>query len=70
MHHEGQESSFRKLVWVEGQSGNGWGCSECAWVFDPSPPVGKSLDEQLRTVEAQRTEEFAAHDCPEYPRTP
>src|SRR5260370_37166107 len=29
MLHKGQESSSRKLVWVEGQSFGGWGCSEC-----------------------------------------
>ena len=49
MRHKGQESSSRKLVWVEGQNFEGWGCSECAWVFNPSnPPIGKSLDEMTR----------------------
>jgi hypothetical protein len=28
MPHKGKESASRKLVWVEGQSFAGWGCSE------------------------------------------
>jgi len=36
------ESSCRELVWIEGQN-EGWGCSECAWVFDPpGPPADES----------------------------
>jgi hypothetical protein len=49
MLHKGSESSSRKLVRVEGQSVEGWGCSECVWVFNPSgPAVGKSIDEMKR----------------------
>ena len=64
------ESLSRKLVWVEGQSVNGWeGCSECAWVFIPSgPPLGESLNERARNLDVQLSEEFAAHDCAEHPR--
>ena len=44
MHDQGQESSSRKLVRVEGLSVGGWGCSECAWVFNlPGWPIGKTL---------------------------
>jgi len=69
MLHEGQESSIRTLVWVEEKRAKGWGCSECAWVFNPSgPPVGKSLDEMKRNFEAHLSEEFAAHSCAERPR--
>ncbi len=69
MLHEGQESSDRTLVWVEGQRAKGWGCSECAWMFHPSgPPIGKSLDEMKRNFEAQLSEEFASHSCAERPR--
>ena len=64
MRHKGQESASRKLVWVEGQNFEGWGCSECAWVFNPSnPPIGKSLDEMTRHFQAQLFEEFASHAC-------
>jgi hypothetical protein len=54
MLHEGEESSSRKLVHIEGQSFRGWGCSECAWVFNPAgPPVGNSLDEMTRNFQMQ-----------------
>jgi hypothetical protein len=68
---QGDESSSRKLVRIEGQSFRGWGCSECAWVFHPSdPPIGKSLDEMKRNFQMQLSQEFASHDCPEHPRAP
>ena len=64
MLHEGQESSTRKLVWVAEQSVEGWGCSECLWVFNPSgPPIGNTLDEMKLNFEAQLAEEFASHVC-------
>jgi hypothetical protein len=70
MLHKGQESLSRKLVWVEGQSFEGWGCSECAWLFNFSGPLsGKSLGEMKRTFQAQLSEEFTTHACAEYPRT-
>ena len=56
----------RKLVWIKEQRFWGWGCSECAWVFNPSgSPTGKSLDEMKQNYEQQRDEEFAAHVCAE-----
>jgi hypothetical protein len=68
MHHRSQETSIRTLVWVEGLS-VGWGCSECAWVFEFSgPPIGRSLDEITRKFQVQLSQEFAAHDCAEFPR--
>jgi hypothetical protein len=64
MLHEGEESSSRKLVHIEGQSFRGWGCSECSWLFNPSgPPVGESLDAMTRNYQAQLSNEFASHDC-------
>jgi hypothetical protein len=40
----GQDSSSRKTVWIKEERVMGWGCSECAWVFNPSgPPIGKTL---------------------------
>jgi hypothetical protein len=69
MHHKGQESSSRKLVWVEGQSFGGWGCSECAWVFNlPDLPTGKSIEEMKRDFEMQLSDEFASHACANSPR--
>jgi hypothetical protein len=54
----------RKLVWIEEQGFRGWGCSECAWVFNPSGrPTGKSLEEMKQNYEQQRDKDFAAHVC-------
>ena len=59
----------RYLVWIEDQRFQGWGCSECAWVFNPSgPPTGKWLDEMKQNYERQRDKDFAAHVCTEHPR--
>jgi hypothetical protein len=54
----------RKLVWIENQNFQGFGCSECNWMFRPaSALVGGSLDEMKQKYEAQRDNEFAAHVC-------
>jgi hypothetical protein len=54
----------RKLVQIKNENFQGFGCSECNWVFNPSGPVvGASLDEMKRKYEAQRDKEFAAHVC-------
>lgn len=69
MLHKGKQSASRRLVWVEGQSFEGWGCCECAWLFNFSGRVsGKSLDEMKRTFQGQLSEEFTSHACAEYPR--
>jgi hypothetical protein len=59
----------RKLVWIEEQRFIGWGCSECAWLFNPSgSPIGKSLDEMIQNYEEWREKEFAVHVCAEHSR--
>jgi hypothetical protein len=59
----------RELVWIEGQRFQGWVCSKCAWLFDPSgPPVGNSLNEMKENFERRRDKDFAAHVCSEHPR--
>jgi hypothetical protein len=59
----------RKLVWIENKKLQGFGCSECNWVFKPSGAlVGESLYEMKQKYEAQRDKEFAAHDCVKHPR--
>ncbi len=69
MLHKGQESSSRRLVWVEGQSFAGWGCSECTWFYSISDPsTGKSLDEMKLYFQVQLFEEFASHACAQHPR--
>ena len=59
----------RKLVWIEEQRFLGWGCSECAWEFNPiGAPVGKSLDEMKQNYERRRDKDFEAHVCTKHPR--
>ena len=60
----------RQLKWIEEGPFNGWGCSECAWVFNHSdPPTGKSLGEMIQNFDEQRDNEFASHVCTEHTRT-
>jgi hypothetical protein len=60
----------RKLVWIEKQNFQGFGCSECNWVFTPSgAPRHESLDAMKQNYEAQRDKEFAAHVCVKRRRT-
>ncbi len=59
----------RKLIWVQGPNFQGWACSKCAWVFNPSWPLAsKTIDEMKREFELDRDKEFAAHSCAEHPR--
>ena len=59
----------RKLVWIVEQRFSGWGCSDCAWVFNPSgPPMGDSLHEMMQNYERHRDKDFATHFCAEHPR--
>jgi hypothetical protein len=59
----------RKLVWIENQNFEGFGCSECNWVFNPSGALARgSLDEMKQQYEVRRDKEFAAHVCAEHRR--
>jgi hypothetical protein len=51
--------------------GRAWGCSDCAWEFEPEkgPPKGDSLEEMKANYLRQRDREFAIHKCAEHPRT-
>ena len=54
----------RQLVWIENQHFQGYGCSQCNWVFRPSDElVANTLEEMKRKYEAQRDKEFVAHVC-------
>ena len=58
----------RKLVWIEKQNFQGFGCAECNRLFKPSGVlVRESLDEMKQKYEAQRDKEFAAHVCVKNP---
>jgi rubredoxin len=64
------EAMRRKLVWVERPVFLGWGCSECAWVFNPTgPPTGESLAEMQSRFEQKRDREFRSHVCAEHSTT-
>src|SRR5467141_86443 len=57
-----------KLVWNEKQNFQGFGCSECNWMFQPSSALlDESLDRMKEKYEAQRDKEFAAHVCVKRP---
>jgi hypothetical protein len=59
----------RKLVWIEKQNFQGFGCSECNWMFQPlGALVAESMDEMKQKYGAQRDNEFAAHVCVKHPR--
>jgi hypothetical protein len=59
----------RGLVWIEQKRFRGFGCSECAWVFNASgSPIGNSFDEMMRNFESQRDTEFSSHVCADHPR--
>jgi hypothetical protein len=51
----------RKLVWIEQQRFRGFGCSECAWVFNPSsaPNFELQRDKELHCMFAPITQEPA-----------
>ena len=62
-------AALRKLEWIEHDHFQGWGCSECAWAFNPSDALsGESLAELKQTFESQRDKEFASHVCAIHPR--
>ncbi len=59
----------RKLVWIESQNFEGFGCSECQWVFKTTGPfIGKSLDKMKQAYEVERDKQFAAHICVKFPK--
>jgi hypothetical protein len=58
----------RKLVWLDQPRFRGWGCSQCAWIFNPpGPPIGETFDDMKRIFELQRDKEFEAHVCAKRP---
>jgi hypothetical protein len=60
---------IRRLVWIENPKFEGFGCSECPWVFAPSGPlVGISLEVMKKEYDIQRDREFAAHVCKPKPK--
>ena len=61
----------RELVWMDQLRFRGWGCSHCAWVFNPpGPPIGENYAAMKGNFEAQRDKEFASHLCAKHLRKP
>jgi hypothetical protein len=61
----------RELVWMAQPRFLGWGCSQCAWVFNPTgPPTGETFDAMMQNYERRRDEEFASHVCVQHPVKP
>jgi hypothetical protein len=61
---QGPGKPSRHLVWIEGDGFGGWGCSQCAWVFNPPRwPFGDTLTEQIRNSQELLSEEFESHSC-------
>jgi hypothetical protein len=59
----------RNQVWIEKRNFQGYGCSECAWVFKPSGTLtGESLHDMKLNYEQQRDKHFANHVCAEHSR--
>jgi hypothetical protein len=56
----------RKMI----QTSETWGCSDCAWLFIPSPgpPVGRTFEEMKDNFRRERDSAFARHNCRKYPR--
>lgn len=54
----------RQLIRIKRLDFEGFGCSECGWLFNYSgEPVGRSLEEMKKVFAEQRDKEFAAHRC-------
>jgi hypothetical protein len=67
--HSGMPAS-RTLTWIREEHFHGPACSRCAWLFRPSgSPTGDSLREMKENYLRRCNEEFAAHDCTQYPKT-
>jgi rubredoxin len=61
----------REVVWIDQSRFRGWGCSQCAWIFNPTgPPTGETFDAMMRNFESQRDKEFASHVCSNHLRRP
>ncbi len=61
---------MKTIIWLKSTQFEGWACSDCAWIFNPSgPPVGNSLEDMKQDFERQRDKEFASHFCARHPRT-
>lgn len=58
----------RKLVWVKSENFEGFGCSNCNWIFKPPRRRvgGGSIAEMKRKYKVRCDTKFAAHVCAEH----
>jgi hypothetical protein len=67
---EAERRMPRRLVWIEEIRFRGFGCSECAWVYNPSASLtGDSFEEVMRNFKLQRDREFSSHVCADHRNT-
>ena len=60
---------MRQMVWIKTTRAQGWGCSQCSWMFNPlGPPIGNCLDEMMQNYEREREMEYLLHSCAQYPK--
>jgi len=66
---DAKRQMFRRLVWIDEIRFRGFGCFECAWVFNASgSPTGNSFDEMMRNFELQCDREFSFQLCADHQR--
>jgi hypothetical protein len=61
----------RVLVWTKDKTRAAWGCSECAWEFEPSDDLIAGHSQMYTMVVAvnqERDKQFSAHVCAQHPR--
>lgn len=59
----------RELEWVKISDFQGWACSQCGWLFDPSDAIdGNTIEEMKQNYERERDRAFASHFCQEHPK--
>jgi hypothetical protein len=60
----------RELVGLKTPDFQGWGCSQCAWVFSPSDALkGKTIEEMKENYRLERDQAFAAHSCADHAKS-
>ena len=66
---QSKKAFMGQMIWIKTARMEGWGCSQCAWTFNPSDPLrGSSLEEMKQTYLSQRDKEYASHVCAAHPR--
>jgi len=60
---------MRQMVWIKNAHVQGWGCSQCYWIFHPlGPPLGHGMDEMMKNYEHERDLEYLLHSCSANPK--